>query len=100
MTTIIVSLAAERFGLEEKRAGNLPYTMNNRANKIHQLRQELHQRWTSMGRSPAGRRSRRCLTDYLLRNSYIDTLAQKGGIPKMPGCLEHTDVVTQLIMET
>ncbi|KAL7848072.1 hypothetical protein AOLI_G00227900 [Acnodon oligacanthus] len=41
MTTIIISLAAERFGLEEKRAVNLPYTMNNRVNKIHQLRQEL-----------------------------------------------------------
>ncbi|KAL7833617.1 hypothetical protein AOLI_G00285770 [Acnodon oligacanthus] len=41
MTTIIISLAAERFGLEEKRTGNLPYTMNNRSKKIHQLRQEL-----------------------------------------------------------
>ncbi|KAK0148843.1 hypothetical protein N1851_010754 [Merluccius polli] len=41
MTTIIISLAAERFGLEEKKAANVPYTMNNRANKIHQLRQEL-----------------------------------------------------------
>lgn len=41
MTTIIISLAAERFGLEEKRAVNLPCPMNNRANKIHQLRQEL-----------------------------------------------------------
>lgn len=27
--------------MQEKRAANLPYTMNNRANKIHQLRQEL-----------------------------------------------------------
>ncbi|XP_056097411.1 uncharacterized protein LOC130076370 [Rhinichthys klamathensis goyatoka] len=41
MTTIIISLAAERFGLEEKRAAKPPYTMNNRASKIHQLRQEL-----------------------------------------------------------
>ncbi|KAL7876168.1 hypothetical protein AOLI_G00111310 [Acnodon oligacanthus] len=41
MTTIIISLAAERFGLEEKRTGNLPYTKNNRSKKIHQLRQEL-----------------------------------------------------------
>ncbi|XP_067284127.1 uncharacterized protein [Pseudorasbora parva] len=41
MTTIIISLAAERFGLEEKKVVNLPYTMNNRAHKIHQLRQEL-----------------------------------------------------------
>ncbi|KAJ8353121.1 hypothetical protein SKAU_G00206880 [Synaphobranchus kaupii] len=46
MTTIIVSLAAERFGLEEKRTAKLPYTMNNRASKIHQLRQELKSlRW-------------------------------------------------------
>ncbi|KAL7886754.1 hypothetical protein AOLI_G00044750 [Acnodon oligacanthus] len=41
MTTIIISLAAERFRLEEKRARNLPYNMKNRVNKIHQLRQEL-----------------------------------------------------------
>nr|XP_057943465.1 uncharacterized protein LOC131138512 [Doryrhamphus excisus] len=39
------------------------------------------------------------LTEYLLRNSYIDTTVQKGGIPGMPGCLEHTGVVTQLIRE-
>lgn len=41
----------------------------------------------------------RRLTDYLLRNSYIDTSVQKGGIPKIPGCLEHNGVVTQLIRE-
>ncbi|KAL7886939.1 hypothetical protein AOLI_G00046600 [Acnodon oligacanthus] len=35
MTTIIISLAAERFGLEKKRTVNLPYTMNNRSKKIH-----------------------------------------------------------------
>lgn len=35
----------------------------------------------------------RRLTDYLLRNSYIDTSVQKGGIPKVPGCLAHTGVV-------
>ncbi|KAL7891878.1 hypothetical protein AOLI_G00013540 [Acnodon oligacanthus] len=249
MTTIIISLAAERFGLEEKRSGNLPYTMNNRSKKIHQLRQELkslkrrfeeareeemgplaelrnilrkklmtlrraerhrrrrkerarkraafgftkqllrkkrngqltyskakidcHLRDTFCDRSrdqdlgpcqhlidppaptldfdgkepswkeiqevikkarassapvPSGvpyrvykncqkllhrlwkilkviwRRGKvaqqwRRLTDYLLRNSYIDTSVQKGGIPQVPGCLEHTDVVTQLIRE-
>ncbi|KAL7856407.1 hypothetical protein AOLI_G00200110 [Acnodon oligacanthus] len=42
----------------------------------------------------------RRLTDYLLRNSYIDTSVQKGGIPNVPGCLEHTGVVTQLIRES
>ncbi|KAJ8014696.1 hypothetical protein DPEC_G00018330 [Dallia pectoralis] len=41
MTNIIISLAAERFGVEEKKAVNRPYIMNNRANKIHQLRREL-----------------------------------------------------------
>jgi len=41
MTTIIVSLATERFRLEEKSASKQPYTTNNRVSKIHQLRQEL-----------------------------------------------------------
>ena len=41
MTNIIVSLAAERFGLEEKKAAKAPYTMNNRATKILQLKKEL-----------------------------------------------------------
>lgn len=39
------------------------------------------------------------MTEFLLKNSYIDTSAQKGGIPGAPGCLEHTGVVTQLIRE-
>ncbi|XP_049324773.1 uncharacterized protein LOC125789951 [Astyanax mexicanus] len=38
-------------------------------------------------------------TDFLLKNKYIDTSVQKGGIPGVPGCLEHTGVVTQLIRE-
>lgn len=37
------------------------------------------------------------LTEFLLKNNYIDPLVQKGGIPGVPGCLEHTGVVTQLI---
>ncbi|KAK0134481.1 hypothetical protein N1851_029910 [Merluccius polli] len=41
----------------------------------------------------------RDLTDFLLVNSYIDTSIQKGGIPKVPQCLEHTGVVTQLTQE-
>lgn len=47
MTTIIISLAAERFSLEEKKVERLPYVKSNRANKIHQLRQELKvlKRW-------------------------------------------------------
>lgn len=39
------------------------------------------------------------LTDFLLKNSYIDTSVQKGGVPGIPGCLEHTGVVSQLIRE-
>lgn len=38
-------------------------------------------------------------TDFLLKNAYIDTSVQKGGIPGVSGCLEHTGVVTQLIRE-
>ncbi|XP_073731592.1 uncharacterized protein [Misgurnus anguillicaudatus] len=41
----------------------------------------------------------RRLTDFLLRNAYIDTSVQKGGVPKIPGCIEHTGVVTQLRRE-
>jgi len=39
------------------------------------------------------------LSEYLQRNSYIDTSVQKGGVQGMPGCLEHTGVITQLIRE-
>ncbi|XP_075304756.1 retrovirus-related Pol polyprotein from type-1 retrotransposable element R2 [Odontesthes bonariensis] len=41
----------------------------------------------------------RRLMEFLLRNTYIDTCVQKGGVPKVPGCIEHTGVVTQLIRE-
>ncbi|KAJ3605309.1 hypothetical protein NHX12_027358 [Muraenolepis orangiensis] len=39
------------------------------------------------------------LCTYLAENTYIDSSVQKGGISGMPGCLEHTGVVTQLIRE-
>ncbi|KAJ3601179.1 hypothetical protein NHX12_032152, partial [Muraenolepis orangiensis] len=39
------------------------------------------------------------LCTYLAENTYINTSVQKGGISGMPGCLEHTGVVTQLIRE-
>lgn len=39
------------------------------------------------------------LSNFLLRNKYINTSVQKGGIPRDLGCLEHTRVVTQLIRE-
>ena len=41
----------------------------------------------------------RRLTEFILQNEYVDTSVQKGGIPGVPGCLEHTGVVTQLIRE-
>ncbi|XP_023810165.1 uncharacterized protein LOC105353972 [Oryzias latipes] len=41
----------------------------------------------------------RRLTEFLLKNDYIDPSVQKGGIPGAPGCLEHTGVFTQLIRE-
>lgn len=39
------------------------------------------------------------ITEFLLRNGYVDTSVQKGGVPRVPGCIEHTEVVTQLIRE-
>ncbi len=39
------------------------------------------------------------LMEFLLKNRYIDTSVQKGGVPGVPGCLEHTGVVSQLIWE-
>lgn len=39
------------------------------------------------------------LADFLLKNHYIDTSVQKGGIPGVPGCLEYTGVVTQLLRD-
>lgn len=39
------------------------------------------------------------LMEYLIRNSFIDTPMEKGGVPGMPGSVEHTGVVTQLIRE-
>lgn len=41
----------------------------------------------------------RRMTDFLLKNKYIDTSVQKGGIAGVPGCLGHTGVLTQLIRE-
>ncbi|KAL7886007.1 hypothetical protein AOLI_G00063020 [Acnodon oligacanthus] len=38
------------------------------------------------------------LCTYLTKNTYINTV-QKAGISGMPGCVEHTSVVTQLIRE-
>ena len=41
----------------------------------------------------------RRLSDFFPGNGYIDTSVQKGGVAGMPGCLEHTGVLTQLLRE-
>ena len=41
----------------------------------------------------------RRLSDFILGNGYIDTSVEKGGVAGMPGCLEHTGVLTQLLRE-
>lgn len=35
------------------------------------------------------------IEQFLLRNEYIDTSVQKGGVPRVLGCIEHTGVVIQ-----
>ena len=37
------------------------------------------------------------LTDFLLRNGYVDTTVQKGGVPGMPRCLEHSTMIWEAI---
>lgn len=37
------------------------------------------------------------LYNFLLSNNYIDTVVQKGGVPGVPGCPDHTGVMTKLI---
>ena len=39
------------------------------------------------------------ILDFVIENNYIDTSIQKGGVPGMSGCLEHTAVLSQLIRE-
>ncbi|XP_052260998.1 uncharacterized protein LOC127865149 [Dreissena polymorpha] len=39
------------------------------------------------------------MTSYLLQNKYIDTAEQKGGVPGVSRCVEHTGVITQIIKE-
>lgn len=39
------------------------------------------------------------LADFFLKNGYIDTSVQKGGIPGVSDSLEHTGMVTQLLRE-
>ena len=39
------------------------------------------------------------LVTYTLANKYIDTSIQKGGVPGVSGCMEHTAILSQLIRE-
>ena len=39
------------------------------------------------------------ITDFLTGSGYIDPAIQKGGVPGVSGCLEHTAVLSQLIRE-
>lgn len=39
------------------------------------------------------------LTSYLLGNSYLDVSVQKGGIPGVPGCLEHATMIWDAIQK-
>lgn len=40
------------------------------------------------------------LTSFMLENGYMDASVQKGGVPGVPGCLEHTSVITKIIGDT
>ena len=39
------------------------------------------------------------MTSYLLENSYLDVSVQKGGIPGIPGCLEHATMIWDAIQK-
>ena len=39
------------------------------------------------------------LKTFMLANTYMDISVQKGGVPGVSGCLEHTRVLTKLIKE-
>ena len=39
------------------------------------------------------------ILDFVLGNEYLDTSIQKGGVPGVSGCLEHTALLSQLIRE-
>ena len=41
----------------------------------------------------------RRMTKYMLGNNYIDISVQKGGVPGVSGCVEHTSALTQIIHE-
>ncbi|KAK1903211.1 UDP-N-acetylmuramoyl-L-alanyl-D-glutamate--26-diaminopimelate ligase [Dissostichus eleginoides] len=105
MTAIIVSIAVERFGDEEK-GPRTPYIpvqwrvaegvwipKDDNPTQIHQFC--IISLFVCRGKDIFQLSNRLCA--YLAKNTYIDTSVQKGGISGMPGCLEHNGVVNQLI---
>ena len=41
----------------------------------------------------------RRMTTHLLNNNYIDISVQKGGVPGVSGCVEHTSVPSEIIRD-
>jgi hypothetical protein len=41
----------------------------------------------------------RLVTDFMTKNQYLDTTIQKGFIPRMSGCIEHNQTLTDIIKE-
>ena len=39
----------------------------------------------------------RRLTSYVIQNNYIDRSVQKGGVPGVPGCIEHSSVIWEAL---
>ena len=39
------------------------------------------------------------ILNFVVDNGYLDTSIQKGGVPQISGCLEHTAIVSQMIRE-
>ena len=37
------------------------------------------------------------LTEYVFSNKYVDTSIQKGGVPVVPGCIEHSSMIWEAI---
>ena len=37
------------------------------------------------------------LTEFVMSNQYVDISVQKGGIPGVPGCIEHTSMILEAI---
>ena len=40
------------------------------------------------------------LTEFVMSNQYVDISVQKGGIPGVPGCIEHTSMIWEAIQRS